>query len=221
MGFVNINRQKFISALEVFVNQHQRAPQFGFGCGNLVTSLCQIGKHVLHMLPAFHYNLTVKSVRCCGKICRVKLNRVVNLVPHQSDSIDYIGGGMSLREHVADFLKGVDIPLGNAACVHGILHIRGNDHAFFILADKFHDLEGQRLVHAVFMNERHHNVVTASDNVGNRTGSRRNQLVRISEPAACSVSKSGNLQKVREILRLCAHENAADERSTHFGESQR
>ena len=173
------------------------------------------------MILTAHYYLPVKAVRSSCEVCRVKLYWVVDFIPHKSYRVDYVSRGMSFREHIAYLLERVDIPLRNTVLEHSVLHLFRDNKTFFVLSHELHYLERKALFHAVFVDKRHHNVVTAPDNVGNRAYLIVDKLFRVSEPAACSVSKSGYLEQVREILRLSFHKNAADELCTHLRQSER
>ena len=120
---------------------------------------------------------------------------------------------MSLREHVLDSLAGPDIPLGYTVREHLLFVSLGKSLA---LSYVLHDLEGCGLVESLH-NEVEHDTVTRTHNLGYRTGTVFDKLLRVSEPYVGTVCKTGYLKKVSKGLGLCVKKNLLNELGAHLG----
>ena len=146
------------------------------------------------MILAAHDDLAVKTIGCRRKIRSIEGDGIVDFVPHQPDRVDDIGGGVRFREHIADLLQRIDIPLRHIVFEHRLDHILRNRNPLFILPHELHDLERQTLFHVILMDEGHHNVVTTPDYVGNRADFVVDQILRVAKPASRTMRQTGNLE---------------------------
>ena len=92
------------------------------------------------------------------------------------------------KEHIP-YADGINSE-NSAVIAHLFLVLIGQKLGRISLSGDLHDLKGHSLVHIMALNEIKHNVVTASDNRGNRTNSIFYKLIGVAKPASGSVSKS-------------------------------
>ena len=101
------------------------------------------------------FSVKVRNLRC--EIGRVKLLRIVNLVPCHTETHHRVGNRMGAREHVFNLVAGIDVPVGNIVLLHrrNLLIVE----VFLSLTDDFHDFERGFILNAL-QNQIVHDVVS-------------------------------------------------------------
>ena len=159
------------------------------------------GKHASVNFLTCHDGHGIKVFAADCHICRVILDRIVELIPRKAHSSDNIRCSVSLREHIFYFKTAVDIPLGNIICAHRSLVFIGKELFRFTLTGYLHYLERHARLDA-FMYEIGHDAVSCSDNIGNGAGAVIYKVFCVAEPDIGTVGKSGYLEHIGEILGL-------------------
>ena len=127
---------------------------------------------------------------------------------------------MGLGEHIPHLLQRIDIPLGHLTLQHGVHHILRDLGSLFVFADEFHDLEGLALLYPVFLDQRKHNIIAASDNLRYGTNTVLDQILGVTHPHSRSVGQTLDLQKIGKALRLRFHQNVTAQLRAHLGKTE-
>ncbi|MNP51502.1 hypothetical protein D3C76_1458260 [compost metagenome] len=94
---------------------------------------------------------------------------------------------MCFREHVLDFQTRINVPLRNLALFHFFNPLIRQALPFTYT---FRNFKSQPCIHSCLVNQKQHNIVTTTDYRFNVACSILNQILRISQPYACSMGQS-------------------------------
>jgi len=126
------------------------------------------------------------------KYRRIEFRRIIDLEPAQLYSTGYISGGVRLREHVLYLLTAFDIPLRYIVFFKCLVYILVEQLLGITLTGYLHYLECELRLKTL-MHKINHNIITATDNLGNRAYSVRNKLLCVSEPYVSTVRQTRDL----------------------------
>ena len=183
---IEVNRQKFDSAAECLQRNMQT-----FCCFLLLIACFQsFGAQLLHPqtnhIFALNDGCRIEILASNGKVCRIKCQRIVNLVPAQANRCDYISSCVCFREHIFDFETGIDVPLWNVVVLHRLNVFLCQCLVRLPLSDNLHDFKGHRWVQTM-VNQIEHDAVSGSDYLADGAGSALNQILRVAQPNIGSV----------------------------------
>ena len=216
MGLIYIYRQEIKSSCHHFIDKQKHIVCTRILCG-LVISLCLYLVHFqLYCLSAKHCGLSVKVFSSDGEYGCVKFQGVIYFEPSKLICGDYIGGGVSLREHILDFQTAFNIPFGHIVISHCLLHFLSEKLGCFSLSGYLHYLEGKIRVNAVIY-KIGHNTVTAADNLGYCTYAVFDKILCISQPYVSSMGKSRDLEQVGKSCGLSVKKHLHSKACSHFG----
>ena len=130
----------------------------------------------------------------------VELAGSVYLEPAELYRGGNVRGGMRLREHVLYLLTALDVPVGHVVVLESLIDRVVEQLGSVTLSGYFHDLEREARLYAL-VEQVYHDVVTRSDNLGNRTGSVFDEILRVAEPYVRTMRQTRDLKQVGEVLR--------------------
>ena len=203
IGIIDIDRKEFHSACHHLIDDLERSKHILLlGGGFLHVHLClEIFHLVLDGFLPCHDRHCIKVFAADCHICRVVLDRIVELIPRKAHGGDNIRCGVSLREHIFYFKTAVDIPLGDIVRAHRRLVFVGKELFRFTLTGYLHYLERHARLDAL-MYEIGHDAVSCSDNVGNGAGAVIDKVFCVAEPDVGAVGKSRYLEHIGKVLRF-------------------
>ena len=121
-------------------------------------------------------------------------------------------------KQVLDFLARIDIPVRDIVFLHGFDEFVFQWFAGLILADVFHDFEGEAVIDT-HIDEVVHDIVTASDNVIKLKAVLHDEVLGVVVPNVGTMGENRDDEKVVEGMRLCLFDEALDEGRSEFRES--
>ena len=110
------------------------------GDGLVAVLLLELRHLIQTHLVALDHAGRIKTLRADRKVRRIERERLMYLEPGNAERHHDVSHRVRLREHIFDFLAGVDVPFRNVLLVHGGLHLLGQTLA---LSDGLHRLERQ------------------------------------------------------------------------------
>ena len=172
------------------------------------------------LLPLAH----VKKIYLCpdGKEGRIISEGHIYLVPGDAPGGHYIGGGVSLGEHVLYLFTGAYVPVGYIMLLHvGLVFFPfvALSLCDLSLPDILHDLERFLRIKS-FADEVDHDVVSRAYAGRYVSCSRKNQILRVASPHIGSVRKPRYPDEVGKLLGLCLLKHPHGVVGTEFRDSE-
>ena len=144
------------------------------------------------------HELIIESGSSDTEICGIVGEGIIDLTVSDSPSHHNVSCSMGFGEHVFDLFAGPYVPIRHIVLFHLFFPFRLQSFSF---THAFHDGKGLFAVHP-FSDEIYHNIITGTDCSGNGRLSFLNQSLGISKPNVCTVGKSCNTHKIREMGRF-------------------
>ena len=167
--------------------------------------------------PTAHFFI-IERICTYTEICSIICKRIIYLIVCNSPSHHYIRNGMSLWEHILDFLARPYVPIRYTVIYHVFLILIPFFAAalcYLSFTDIFHNLESitrfKSLIYKVC-----HNIISRTNGSRNCSLSLLQQSLGISEPYVRTMRKSCNTNKIRKCLWLSLNNHSHGKVCTKF-----
>ena len=144
----------------------------------------------------------------------------MHLEPRNTERHHNIRNGVRLRKKVGYLAARLNVPLGNAECVHLLLGIAGELAASLDLAltHGLHGLKRQRRLHAL-LDEVEHDIVTAADGLVNGGDVVDDEVADIARPNIGAVGEAGQAHQRIKLRRLRLNKHLTGKAGAELGDA--